>query len=486
MDDPYTITMVPSPQLQSGLENIRQNKVEDVEPLVMDFLEIWVKIHNEAPELNIADVPEYAQELLKTHTLPLYEQYKELTLFQKYDAWINDFSALAVSWRGGIIMFPLRLITYEIVSHEDRILEYYLSRLQTGEVDGTLETFTNFLFPRLINVAIPLKDVDLVILKSFLDIDQANFDYFKGFSAESAAVLTEASKRTIFRRLKLLNFSQIPIPIYFLDMGALGYETFLVSHFKPLTQTLAPYIVHSVDLNISQFSLIQVPTRNPRIYKHLQDSLEPVFFTTLSERVHSWNLSGLGEGRNGWKVPPPFIHTYPTRNIEFPSPHLKFSLACEFDPFRKLTRPDIKLLEFITTQGTVSSVKKLSQTIKMTVPDLTKRMREYQEHRIIQRSVQLFNIGLNLSIYFFISSPKSIGISWQNLLTSFAKVDVFYGSTDDMNTYFGFLKLPSKFYKDFTRKIKMVKEEYPEVKFYYTVEPADIVRWNLALSKTYK
>jgi hypothetical protein len=98
---------------------------------------------------------------------------------------------------------------------------------------------------------------------------------------------------------------------------------------------------------------------------------------------------------------------------------------------------------------------------------------------------QFFNIGLDLSIYFFISAPKNININWADLFTSFAKVDVFYDNSTELDIYFGFLKLPVKFYKDFTQKIAAVKKEFSEIKFYYTVEPADITRWNLSLSQTY-
>jgi hypothetical protein len=479
------ITMVPPSQQQLDFNQIRQNTVGRVEPLVIDLLEIWVNIHNDASSLSMKDVPQYTQSLLQPFTLPLFEHHKSTQIFQKYDTWIKDFSSLAVAWRKGSIMFPLRLVTYEVSSHQDQELEFYLNRLRTGQLQGTIDELFDFLFIRLINISVPLKQIDILLMKSLLEADQGTFNYFKGLELIAQANLTNTSVRTVKRRMKLLNYSQIPIPVYFIDMSALGYETYLISHFNKIPEEISPWVLHSVDLTISQFSLMQLPLRNTNLYKKVQDRLEPIVFTQLSERVHSWNLSGLGEGRDTWKGPPTFIHTYPTRNTTTPSPHLKISLQPEFDQFRELTSPDIKLIEFITTKGTVSSVKKLSRLLHMTVPDITERMREYQEGHIIYRTIQFFNIGLDLSIYFFISAPKSIDINWANLFTTFAKVDVFYDISTNFDRYFGFLKLPAKFYKEFTMKIASIKEEFPEIKFYYTVEPPKNAQWNLSLTDTY-
>ncbi|MHA2096259.1 MAG: hypothetical protein ACW98F_16690, partial [Candidatus Hodarchaeales archaeon] len=217
MDRPASIIMVPSSLQQINFDYIRQNTVTRVEPLVLDLLEIWVKIHNDAPKLSLKDIPEYAQSLLQSYTLPLYDQYQKMDIFQKYDAWIEDFSALGISWKRGVIMFPLRLITYEISSHQDQWLEYYINRLQTGQFQGTKEELFDFLFTRLIIVSVPLKQVDILLLKSLLEADQGNFNYFKGLELISQANIANTSLRTVKRRMKLLKFSQVPIPVYLLD-----------------------------------------------------------------------------------------------------------------------------------------------------------------------------------------------------------------------------------------------------------------------------
>jgi DNA-binding Lrp family transcriptional regulator len=161
------------------------------------------------------------------------------------------------------------------------------------------------------------------------------------------------------------------------------------------------------------------------------------------------------------------------------------NLNPEMDKFRSLTKPDFKLLEFITTKGTASSIKKLSQMVKMTTTDIASRINEYKEAHLIHRTTQFFNIGLDLNIYFYISSPKEYNINWIQNLSTFAKMDLYYNESEKTDTLFGFMKLPSKWYRDFGRKIAQMKDAFPELKFYYTIEPPKIARWNLLLSETY-
>ena len=90
MVDTPSIIMVPPNLQQIDFNQIRQNTVASVEPLVMDLLEIWVEIHNRATTLSMKDVPKYAQSLLQTYTLPLFDRNKESGIFQKYDAFQGE------------------------------------------------------------------------------------------------------------------------------------------------------------------------------------------------------------------------------------------------------------------------------------------------------------------------------------------------------------------------------------------------------------
>jgi hypothetical protein len=451
----------------------------------MGFLEIWAKIHRDAPTLKLKDVQLYARSILKEFTLPFFEQFRKTKLVEKHHAFIDEYSSLSILWRRGVVLFPLKLITYEIIAHDQKLFEFYASRLRTGAIQGTTEDLFNLLFHRLINMAIPLTSTDLLILKSFLAIDSGNFDYFNMITADEQAKITQTSIRTVQRRLKFLYYSQIPILTYFLDMGALGYESILVSHFEPIPHKLAPYTVHSVDMTVSRISLIQIPTSKGILFDTIQSKLSPIFSLPLSERIHSWNLSGLAEGKEGWKLPPQFIFTDPKTIINAPSPQLKLSLLPDFDPFRALTKPDFKILDLILTKLHISSMGKLSREVKVTVADISRRMKEYYKARLLHRTIQFFNIGLDLSIYFYISAPADCGLNWPAMLSTFPKVDIYSDERTENHIYFGFLKLANEWSKPFANKVSKLKQQVDGLKFYYTLEPASIATWNILLQETY-
>ncbi len=475
------------------LANIRQNQssvqkqvLSKADGFVVDFLSIWDAIHSEAPNLALADIKKYSKDILDTITLPFYEKHKNKITLEKYDAWLNEYSSVVINWVGrGRIMFPLRLITYEIVNHSDRLLEFYLEKLQTKEIKGTTENLFSFLFPRLINVAIPLNEVDLLILKSLQALQNESKDLFKGASRDDISRFTNASTRTIVRRIQNIRFFQISIPIHFLDMAKLGYETFLLSHFKPIPDQLKPYALNSVDLSVSQFSLFQVPTTKTKVYMQLQDDLEPTLFHKMEHRIHSWNLTGLTVGKDGWRIPPHFIYCEPKTQSISPSPTIDTSLLPEIDTFRKLTPADIKILEFITTKGATKNKKELSRSVKVSLPETSQRLDEYNTNNLIFKVHQFFNLGLDLSISFFIVSPNSYEIPWIQQLLTFPGVDAFYSTDQTSSSFFGHIKLPNKWFKGFTRKITRLKNEFPELRIYYTAEVPSIPKWNLSLAETY-
>ncbi|MFX0173413.1 MAG: hypothetical protein ACFE9L_16085 [Candidatus Hodarchaeota archaeon] len=477
--------MMYSKQLTAFLEDFRQKQaISEISEFVIEFLKIWDFLHQKAPNLSIHDLKSFSKSILDSLTLPFFEKFKYLKFIEKYDSWIKEFSALAITWQG-VTMFPLRLLSYEIVNHEEHLIEFFLQKLRTGEIQGTEENLFSFLIPRLNHTAIPLSNTDLLILKSYQPLENQNYDYFKGANTKEIADYVQISVRNLIRRLNTINFCQIIIPVHFLNMAKLGYETFLLSHFEPIPTELADYTLFSVDLIISRFSIFQIPIDNNRLYLKLQDEVKPSIFHQMTDRIHSWNLLGLYPGRDGWKIPPPFLHSDPNIKTIAPSPTLTFSLKPDFYCFRKLTKADIKILEFITTKGTFTSKKHLSETINVSLPEISRRLEEYREFDLISKIFQFFNLGLDLHIYFFLTVPSKLNISWLDHFLSFPKADVFYTVDDEISLFIGHLKLPNKWFKDFTRKINRIKKEFKDLKFYYSVEPGDIAKWNLSLSKTY-
>ncbi|MFX0185708.1 MAG: hypothetical protein ACFE95_21695, partial [Candidatus Hodarchaeota archaeon] len=477
-----------SKELVSFLEDFRQKPPSlQLDEFVEEFLVIWDYVHTHAPKLSVADIKSFSKKILKTVTLPFYEKFGHLEFLQKYDAWIKEYNTLVLDWFGlGYIMFPLRLITFEVVNHKQNHLKYFMTKVQTGELRPTVENLFNFLFPKLINVVIPLSELDLLILKSIQLLQDTAADFLKGSRMEDIATHLDTSLRNTIRRLQAIRFCQIILPINFVDMAMLGYETYMIAHFEPIPPSLSDFVLFSINLTISNFSIIQIPTSNYKVYMRFQDEIHPTVFQQMNNRILNWSLSGLTHGKYGWRIPPSFIHSDPKTYLITPSPSYSVSLLPDFDQFRKLTPADLKIIDFLIEKGTFSSKKHLSKTVKVSLPEVSRRMEEYYEKNLIRKIFQFANIGLDINVVFCITCPKEHEIPWINQFLSFPKIDLFYNAGDDLEFYFGHLKLPPKWYKDFTRKIYRLKKELKDLKLYYTVEPGEIAKWGISLSKTYK
>ncbi|MFW9855747.1 MAG: hypothetical protein ACFFFG_11830 [Candidatus Thorarchaeota archaeon] len=481
------LSMSPSSLLTAYLENNRQKQAGDSSTQFMqECLLVWDYIHEKAPELSVSDIKSFSRSIYKTLTLPLYEKFSALDFLEKQEGWVKEYASLTINWADrGRIIFPLRLITYEVVNHHKRIFEFFLQKLRTGEMEATAQNLFEFLFPKLLNIPIPLTNTDLLILKALQPLQDRTVDYLKGVPNEELADYSGKSFRNIVRRVESLRFCQIHVPIHFLDLAQLGYETFLLSHDSPIPAQLADYTLMSTDLMISTFSIVQIPIKNKKIFVEFQDRLQPTIFQPMADRALNWNLTGLRAGDDGWEVPPSFIYCDPTIDLTVPSPALGMSVLPELERFRSLTAADIKILEFLTTMGSFTTKKRLSDAVKVSTKEVTQRVTEYQSERLLQKVYQFYNIGLDLTVFFFIASPQDVGISWLNHFLTFPKMDVFSNTEPPTSFYFGHLKLPPKWYKDFTRKLKQIKQKFPTVKIYYSVEPPLMAKWNLSLKQTY-
>lgn len=476
--------------LQMGssiLEEIRQKSNEyRVEEIVLDFLSIWEIIHKKAPELKPSDMRDYAKSIYKDITAKFCQKYSKYPTVEKHDAWIKNYSSIILNWIGrGRIMFPLRLITYEVFYHDENLFNYYIKRLTTKQIVGTSKELFEFLFPKLYNFAIPLEKTDIIILKGLQTLQRRDIDNVTKNQNKDLANNLDISLRTIQRRLNLLQFYQLRTPMSFIDLAQLGYETFLCTHLNPIPKSLSKYVTYSADLAISKFSLLHVPLNKPKDLYKFRDMVKPDLFHQMDHRTHLWNLGNLTTGKNGWKVPPPILHGDPKLNMITPSPDFEMNLIPEMDGFRKLTRADLEIIEFISSVGDFKSTSQLSQTIKVSLSEVSSRLNELNEKRILSKIYQFYNIGLDLTISIFISSPTHTGINWQDHFMTFPKSDICSKDLDDSSIYFGHIKLPIFWIKDFTRKMKSIKKEFPSCRIHYTIEPPDIAKWNISLKETY-
>ncbi len=466
------------------LKTIRQNTVDKSDQFVLDFLNIWYEIHQNAKNATLEDTVDICKSLLSSHILPFYEEYKDNGDLSKQEGWIESFASLYLTWgEGGGLMFPLRLVAYEISNHKKSIFYTILNKLQADVMNLSKDELFEIIFPLLLNYVVPLDEIDIQILKGHQSIQSLKTLLYKNPDNRSLAELLQVSTRTIIRRLKVIRFLQLVQPNHFLDMGALGYETLLVIHPNDIPEEYVKYLLLSGNMDIGIFSIIQVPSSQIQIQIELQEQLAPLMYEPMVKRTSTWNISGLSAGDELWTTPPSFLSTKPQVAVNIPSPDLGLFLRPSFDSFRKLSRADYKLLDFLVQQGNFRNYDQLSKAIKVNRMEISQRLKEYEQSNLIFKTYQFYNIGLDLSFFFFISDTDS-GIPWLSHLQTFPKVDVFYQQETTPHYYFGYVKLPLKWVKPFIWKVDQIRKNF-DVKFYYKgFSMIDHFKWGISLEDT--
>lgn len=478
--------MPPQEFLLSNFEDFRQKATKyQIEPFVIDFLHIWLSIHENVKKHSLDTMLEFSNEILNSLVLPFYERFKGEGNMERYERWLESHASVVLKWANrGSFFFPLSLITYEVCYHQKGLLDSFIRQILANEVRGSKEALFEYLLPVLTNFIIPLDEVDLALLKAAQILEQSGADLYKSPSRHDYASHTTVSTRTVFRRLTTLNLLQVMIPNFFLDMGKLGYETNLFVHSNPFPKKFEKNLLFSADLIVSTFSIVQMPYNHTKEIVELQDQLDLLTSYNMTQRVSSWNLSGLSIGEDPWKKSPPLLYGEPAISIITPQPRMDLSLRPTFDPFRKLSPADIKILEFVTTTGNFKNITKLSKSINISSGVVSERLNEYSNNNLLIKMNQFFNVGLDLSVFFFVSSETD-EIPWLQHFSTFPKVDVFHSQSEKPYTYFGYLKMPNKWIKPFARKVDLIKRDFG-VKFYYKIASStDHVKWGILLSKTY-
>ncbi len=472
-------------RIPETFESVRQNSKQQVHKYVLDILDIWYEIHKLTEEATLENALTISQSILDSHIMPFFNKYKNGGNLQHHQGWIDAFASIYLKWneRGGFL-FPLTLVLYEITYHDKSLLFDILTQLRTGLIKGNREELHEIIFPVFTNFTVPLDDVDIDLLKAHQTLQPLKSLLFKNPENKSFAEVLDVSKRTIIRRLKVIRLLQLVRTSHFLDMGKLGYETRLLVHSNEFPKKFQKYLLFSSNLFVGNFSIVQIPSTQYEVQSALQEKLDILVSNNLSRRVTSWNLSGLNPGEDMWKTPPPFFFAQPKIGISTPSTDVNMALDPTFESFRELTRADFKILDFIVREGSFKNLNSFSASIKVNRLEISNRLKEYSEVGLTTKTHQFFNIGLDLSIFFFISDVDK-EIPWLSHLLTFPKIDVFTQQEESPNTYFGYLKLPNKWIKPFVRKIDLIRNEY-DVKIYYKIASAvDHFKWGISLADTY-
>jgi len=92
---------------------------------------------------------------------------------------------------------------------------------------------------------------------------------------------------------------------------------------------------------------------------------------------------------------------------------------------------------------------------------------------------------LELPIYFYLKVPKKIDFPFIEQCRTLPCLDVFIATEKQSNVYFGKVDIPQHCVRDFTVRMKTIRETFPEVILQYSMEPSVLAKWNLSLKETY-
>ncbi|MFX1285640.1 MAG: hypothetical protein ACFFB5_18515 [Promethearchaeota archaeon] len=474
-------------QIPSILDNFRQNPEDyKIEEFVFDFLNIWMYIHERANNFTLEDTMDFTKDILESHILPFYNKFQGDKTLEFNESWFKSYASIVLKWRKrGSYLFPLKLVTYEICFHNKQNFEFFIQKLLTKEIKGDKEALFEFLIPILTNFTVPLDELYISLLKAFQSLEKLNPVYYKQPTQTEFAKHLNISSRTVLRRMNTIRLLQMVQSLHFLDMGRLGYETNLLVHSNLFPKRYEKYLLLSTNLTVGNFSIVQIPYQKSKEFFTLHDNLEILISHPLNTRISSWNLTGLSSGELTWSdTNVSLLHSDTNVSLISPSPDINFPLKPTFDLFRSLTPADVKILDFLTTRGSFSSIKQFSQAIKVSAPEISKRLQEYGEKNLLVKTNQYFNIGLDLTVFLFISAEDH-QIPWIQHFLCFPKCDIFFQEDNKPNYYFGFLKMPNYWIKSFARRIDLIKRN-SGIKIYYKIASSvDHVKWGVELKDTY-
>jgi len=482
----YSI-MVSSPQITTRLENLRQkSSVYNAEEIILDFLDIWSFIHKEAVNYDLADALQFSTSLLESHILPFFRKYEKEKNLSLNKAWLKEYASIVINWgKRGAILFPLNLITYEICYHQKELINTFINSILNKEFQANQESLFDLIFPILTNFTIPLDEVTISLLKAFQGVSKQISPLKKlNLIQQEYAEELDTSLRTLQRRMKVIRLMQLVQSRFILDLGRLGYETSLCIHQNPFPEEYKKYLLLSTNLSVGIFSIMQIPYKKTDITLQLQDIMSGTIFQPMSLRTCSWNLTGLSIGEDQWQTTPSFLHADPTIQIISASPDFQHSLEPTFKPYRTLTPADLKILEFLSLKGSFQSIKNFSETIKVAQHEIARRLDEYEKEKLLLKRHNFFNIGLDLTVFFFIST-ETHDIPWIQHFLSFPKADIYSQQEQRPYYHFGALKMPNHWIKLFARKVDRIKKDF-NIKFYYKIyTPVDYARASISLRETY-
>ena len=155
------------------------------------------------------------------------------------------------------------------------------------------------------------------------------------------------------------------------------------------------------------------------------------------------------------------------------------------DLCRLLTGADIKLLNFLSTMGEVDRISILAKQLNLHRNTIRRLFTEYQNHQLLTKVLQFYNLGVDLRVNFYLFAPYSPSdFPFLAQIQHLPRIDIFTSEKNSSSLYFGRVDIPHSWTYDFLARLRFLRDYFPDLLLLYSFDHPSLSRWNLSLKSS--
>ncbi|MFX0183061.1 MAG: hypothetical protein ACFE95_08275 [Candidatus Hodarchaeota archaeon] len=454
------------------------------------FIREFIQYYTHLKNYKIICVKEVVSISKKVHeklTKPFYEKWSQLYFIRWNPGYAKHFYSFVMLCGGTKILLPHRLLVYEVIQPENKILE----QLKAAK---TLDKFFDVLNGLLRHLNLPLLKNDVKIIKTFMNPFLQKKVRSTPTNRQLAEIL-KISENTVSRRLNLLYQKTIISHIYRVNMAKLGYQTVAI-----ITDTInnpskfEPYCLASIPIdlcqNIGRIHIFQVPFTKQHLWRQIRNQLNPKKSIMLTKSYIGYNLIGLSlNEKQRWNVLPPILLAKDwSENLVSEEKGIEHNLFNDMTTLN-ISKTQAEMLNVIQS-GIMTNVD-LSNFLGVTQKYIKQFFDYFFDMKLIKRFTILSHIGLDLNVFLILQGAQSANNS--KLLKNVANHLKFFPFSFLMYNEIclepgvelllvGLLRMPSSWITDFSDTwMKLAQNNFtPKL-----VINQGIIKWGINIPKTY-
>ncbi|MFX0171837.1 MAG: hypothetical protein ACFE9L_07955 [Candidatus Hodarchaeota archaeon] len=453
---------------------------------IREFIQYYTQLKNYDIKC-VKEIVTISKKVYEKLTKPFYEKWSHLNFIKWNPCYAKHFYSFIIEWGGTKILLPHRILTYEVIQPENKILE------QLKAVNA-LDKFFDTLDGLRRHLNLPLLKNDVMIIKTFMNpLLQKELRSIP--TNRQLAEILNLSENTISRRLNLLYQKTIISHIYRINMVKLGYQTVaIITDTIKNPSKIEPYCLASIPIdlceNIGRIHIFQVPFTKQHLWREIRRQLNPKTSIMLTKSYIGYNLIGLAlNEKQRWKILPPILLTKDwNENLVSEEKGMEHNLFNDMTTLN-ISKTQAEMLNTIQS-GAMTNVD-LSNFLEVTQKYIKQFFDYFFDKRLIERFTIVSHIGLDLKVCLILQGTKSVNNfkflkNIVNHLKFFPFTNVMYNETciepGEELLLVGLLRMPSLWITDFADTwMKLARENFtPKL-----VINQGIIKWGINIPKTY-